>query len=336
MSERTPDRMDENADELAALLGRTGARERPRAAAESAAFEALRAQWRTRVARGRRRRLTTLAAGSAAAAAALVGVYVWLQSPAPSAPAELAAVEHVEGGDITWRDDRTQARPLGALRALSEGQRLATGSGSRVALRWHDGGSLRLDENSRLEFVSATTVRLTAGNVYFDSAIVEGGSPAAPELAVQTPAGEVVHIGTQFMISVASGEVVLSVREGQVRVTGDGFELVVAAHEELDLRADGTREVTPIDGHDERWAWAADVAPRIALDGRTTFDVVAWAARETGRRVVYATPAAQMRARDGVLHGVDRRSPSGILTLLPHLTNLAYEIRDDTIVVSEP
>ena len=31
---------------------------------------------------------------------------------------------------------------------------------------------------------------------------------------------------------------------------------------------------------------------------------VAWAARETGRRVVYATATAQMRARDDVLHGV--------------------------------
>jgi ferric-dicitrate binding protein FerR (iron transport regulator) len=277
-----------------------------------------------------------LAAVSAAAAAAFAVAYAWLQSPAPSAPAVLATVEHAEGGDITWRDDRSQAQPLGALRALSEGQRLATGSGSRIALRWHDGGSLRLDESSRLEFVSATAVRLTAGNVYFDSAVADGVNPAAPELAVQTPAGEVVHIGTQFMVSVASGEVVLSVREGQVRVTGDGFELVVTANQELDLRADGRREVRPIDGHGERWAWAADVAPQIALDGRTTFDVVAWAARETGRRVVYATPTAQMRARDGVLHGVDRRSPSGILTLLPHLTSLSYDIRDDTIVVSEP
>jgi ferric-dicitrate binding protein FerR (iron transport regulator) len=336
MSERPPDRMNENADEVAVLLGRAGARERPRAAAESAAFEALHAQWRSRVASQRRGRLTALTAASAAAAAALVGVYVWLQSPAPSAPAELATIEHVEGGDITWRDDRTQAQPLGELRALAEGQRLATGSASRVALRWHDGGSLRLDEESRLEFVSATAVRLTAGNVYFDSAVADGSSGAAPELAVQTPAGEVVHIGTQFMVSVASDEVVLSVREGQVRVTGDGFELVVAANQELDLRADGTREVTAIDGHGERWAWAADVAPQIALDGRTTFDVVAWAARETGRRVFYATPTAQMRARDDVLHGVDRRSPSGILTLLPHLTSFAYEIRDDTIVVSEP
>ena len=336
MNERTPDPLDEDGDELAVLLGRVGARERPRPAAESAAFDALHAQWRSRVAWQRRRRVTAWASASAAAAAAFVVDYLWLQSPVPSTPAILATVEHVEGGDITWRDDRSQAQPLGALRALSEGQRLATGLGSRVALRWHGGGSLRLDENSRLEFVSATAVRLTTGNVYFDSAVADGSRPAAPELAVQTPAGEVVHIGTQFMVSVASDEVVLSVREGHVRVTGDGFDLVVAANQELDLRADGSREVTPIDGHGERWAWAADVAPQIALDGRTTFDVVAWAARETGRHVVYATPTAQRRARNDVLHGVDRRSPSSILTLLPHLTSLAYEIRDDTIVVSEP
>ena len=336
MNERTPPPVNDDGDELAVLFGRVGARERPSPAAEKAAFEALHAQWRGRIARQRRWRLTTLAAVSAAAAAAFAVVYVWVQSPAPSPPAVLATVEYVEGGDITWRDDRSQAQPLGALRALSEGQRLATGLGSRVALRWHDGGSLRLDENSRLEFVSGTAVRLTAGNVYFDSAVADGTGRAAPELAVQTPAGEVVHIGTQFMVSVASDEVVLSVREGNVRVTGDGFELVVAANQALDLRADGTREVTAIAGHGERWAWAADVAPQIALDGRTTFDVIAWAARETGRHVVYATATAQMRARDDVLHGVDRRSPSSILTLLPHLTSLAYELRDDTIVVSEP
>ena len=334
MNERTPDPGNGNGDELAVLFGRVGARERPRPAAETAAFEALHAQWRSHVVRQRRRRLTALAAGSAAAAAAFAGIYVWLQNPAPSAP--LATVEYVEGSDFTWRDDRSQAQPLGTLRALAEGQRLATGVGSRIALRWHDGGSLRLDESSRLELVSARAVRLTAGNVYFDSAVAGSSSAAAPELAVQTPAGEVVHIGTQFMVSVEGDEVVLSVREGQVRVTGDGFELVVAANQELDLHADGTRELTSIDGHGERWAWAANVAPQIALDGRTTFDVVAWAARETGRRVVYATPTAQMHARDNVLHGIDRRSPSGILTLLPHLTTLAYEIRDDTIVVSEP
>ena len=224
---------------------------------------------------------------------------LWLQSRTPSTSAALATIELVDGGDATWRDDRSQVQPLGARREFVEGERLATGADTRVALRWHDGGSLRLDSSSRLELVSADAVRLTAGSLYFDSV---GGAEgvAAPALAVQTPAGEVVHIGTQFMVTVAGDEVVLSVREGQVKVTGDGFELVVDTNEELDLRADGTREVTAIDGHGERWAWAADVAPQIELDGRTTFDVVAWAARETGRRVVYADvdgPNASPRRR---------------------------------------
>jgi ferric-dicitrate binding protein FerR (iron transport regulator) len=336
MNERTRQPVNDNGDDLTALFGQVGTRERPRPAAETAAFAALHAQWQRGVARQRRRRGTTLVAASAAAIAALGVTYLWLQSAAPSAPAVIAIVEHVDGSDITWRDDRSQAQPLGTLRALTEGQRLATGLGSRVALRWHRGGSLRLDESSRLEFVSAGAVRLTAGNLYFDSAADGDSGGAAPELAVQTPAGEVVHIGTQFMVSVASDEVVLSVREGQVKVTGDGFELVVGTNEEVDLRADGTRETNEVDGHGERWAWAANIAPQIELDGRTTFDVVAWAARETGRRVVYATAAARMRARNDVLRGIDRRSPSGILALLPHLTGLAYEIRDDTIVVLEP
>jgi ferric-dicitrate binding protein FerR (iron transport regulator) len=336
MNERTQQPVNETGDELAALFGRVGVRERPRPAAETTAFATLHAQWQRRVARQRRRRLTTLLAASAAAIAAFGVTYVWLQSPVTSAPIVLATVEHAEGSDITWRDDRSQAQPLGALRALAEGQRLATGLGSRVALRWHDGGSLRLDESSRLEFVSGGAVRLTAGSLYFDSAVADGSGGAAPELAVQTPAGEVVHIGTQFMVSVASDEVVLSVREGQVEVTGDGFKITVAANQTLDLRADGTHAVAAIDGYGERWTWAAEVAPRMELDGRTTFDVIAWAARETGRTVVYESVLAEVSARRDVLRGIERRSPNGVLTLLPHLTELDYEIRDQAIVVSLP
>jgi ferric-dicitrate binding protein FerR (iron transport regulator) len=336
MNERSNKPANDSGDELAALFGRIGTRERPRAAAEAAAFAALHAQWQSSTAARRRRRVVAVAGAAAASVATLAVAYVWLQSPVPGTPAALATIEHVEGTDITWRDDQTQAQPLGTHRAFAEGQRLATGPGARVALEWHDGGSLRLDESSRLEFVSASAVRLPAGNLYFDSAVASVTGGAAPELAVQTPAGEVVHLGTQFMVSVASDEVVLSVREGQVKVTGDGFELVVAANEELDLRADGTRGVTAIDGYGERWSWAADVAPQIELDGRSTFDVIAWAARETGRGVVYETRTAENSARGNVLRGIDRRSPNGVLALLPYLTGLAYEIRGDAIVVSVP
>ncbi len=335
MSDAREKRFEEPGDNLETLFGRVAARERPSQAAEAAAFTALYSEWRKRTATRRRHR--TLAFATAAAASLTVAAlgFLWLQSRTPSAAVALATIELIDGGEVTWRDDRSQVQLLGARREFVEGERLATGADTRVALRWHDGGSLRLGWSSRLELVSADAVRLTAGSLYFDS-IDAAEDVTSPALAVQTPAGEVVHIGTQFMVTVAGDEVVLSVREGQVKVTGDGFELVVDSNEELDLRADGTRETTAIDGHGERWVWAASVAPQMELDGRTTFDVVAWAARETGRRVIYATLTAQMRARDAVLRGIDRRSPSGILTLLPDLTGLAYEVRGDTIVVSEP
>jgi ferric-dicitrate binding protein FerR (iron transport regulator) len=338
MNERAPKASEGNGDDLGALLSRVRARERPRPAAEAAAFAALHAQWLEHTAARRRRRLMTRAIATAASLAAVAVAFLWLQGPAPSAPPLLASVENVEGTDITWRNDRTQAQPLGTLQGLAEGQRLATGPGSRIALRWHNGGSLRVDERSRLEFVSPSAVRLTAGNLYFDS--VAGSSvnrDSAPELAVQTPAGEIFHIGTQFMVRVESNEVVLSVREGQVKViTSDGSQLVVDANQELDLRADGIPNVTAIDGHGERWRWAADIAPQLELEGRTIFDVTAWAARETGRRVDYASAVAESKARGDVLRGLDRRAPAGVLTLLPHLTGLDYVIREDVIVVSVP
>jgi ferric-dicitrate binding protein FerR (iron transport regulator) len=322
-------------DELVTLFDRVTARERPDAAAEAAAFGALQSEWRTSTVARRRRRLASFAAAAAVSLAVAAVGYVWLTRPALTVRVALATIEQVEGDDVTWRDDRSQAQALGARRVIEEGQRLATGRTSRIALRWHDGGSLRLDASSRVEFVSKDAVRITAGTVYFDSA-VGANDRSSPALAVQTPAGEVVHIGTQFMISVADEEVVLSVREGQVKVTGDGFQLVIAANEELDLRPDGTRRMSAIDGYGPRWEWAADIAPPIELEGKSTFDVVAWAARETGRRVVYETPIAERRARDNELHGIDRRSPDGILTLLPYLTELAYEIRGEAIVVSVP
>jgi ferric-dicitrate binding protein FerR (iron transport regulator) len=334
MNERV-ERPDQERDELVVLFDRVAARERPSAATEAAAFAALHSEWRSRtVARRRGRRLASFAAAAAASLAAAAIGYLWLTRPALTVPATLATIEQVEGDDVTWRDDRSQAQALGARRVIEEGQRLATGDASKVALRWHDGGSLRIDAGSRVEFVSDSAVRLTEGQLYFDS--VDASSDRPSTLAVQTPAGEVVHIGTQFMIRVASEEVVLSVREGQVKVTGDGFELVVAANEELDLRPDGRRTMAAIDGYGPRWEWAAGIAPPLELDGRSEFDVVAWAARETGRRVVYQTSAAESRARGNDLRGIDRRSPAGILMLLPYLTELAYEIRDEAIVVSVP
>ena len=72
------------------------------------------------------------------------------------------------------------------------------------------------------------------------------------------------------------------------------------------------------------------------LDGRTTFDVVAWARAKRAAASYTETPTAETHARDAVLRGIETQTPARVLNLLPNLTDLAYEIRDDAIVVSAP
>lgn len=335
MNEDASDPVDRD-DELARLLAHAGPRARPRREAETAAYETLRAEWLELTARRRRRRV---AVGAAAAAVLLLGVIVGagvLRAPGDAVlGAPLATIERIEGSQVSWRDESSGVKPItGETDVVRAGQSLSTGAESRAALSWHSGGSMRLDENTRLELVSERAVRLIAGALYFDSAN-RAASPQAAVLAIETPAGEVVHVGTQFMVSVEGAEVVLSVREGRVNVSGDGFEVTVDSGERLDIDSRGVRAQRSIESYDASWNWAQEIAPQPSMDGRTALEILSWVARETGRRVVYDSTSTEASTRAAIVRGLDRRSPTGILAILPVVTDLDVEIRDDVIVVSK-
>jgi ferric-dicitrate binding protein FerR (iron transport regulator) len=330
----------EHDDELARLLAHASPRARPRREAQTAAYETLRAEWLELTARRRRGRI----AFGVAAAALLIGVAVvlgTLRAPVDAVlAAPLATIERIEGSQVSWRDEHSTARTItGEADIVRVGQSLSTGAESRAALSWRDGGSLRLDENTRVDLVSERSVRLVTGDLYFDSAAEQpapGRTAAVPieKLGVETPAGRIVHVGTQFMLSVDAGEVVLSVREGQVRLSGDGFEITVNSGEQLDIDANGVRARRSIESYDTSWNWAQEIAPQPNMDGRTERDILSWVARETGRRIVYDSPATEASTRVSIVRGLDKRSPTNLLAILPVITDLDVEIRDDVIVVS--
>jgi ferric-dicitrate binding protein FerR (iron transport regulator) len=328
MSEK--DRPAPDDAELARLFAQAAVRPRPRAKSEAAAFDALRGEWQQVVRQRRQRRVAPLAVAASVLLAIAAVIGLTTRSAGIDPGAAVAAIARAEGTEITWRDENTQTQPLASTVDLRIGQRLSTGAGSRVALAWHGGGSLRMDEHTRIEFVSARSVRLVAGSVYFGSAAP--GQSAGAALSIQTPAGEVLHVGTQFMMRVDGDEVELSVREGQVRVTGDGFELVVRPGEQLDLDPGGLRSRRSIESYDETWSWTQAIAPRERLEGRTAFEILAWAARETGRHIDYA-PGAEALARQTIVRGLDERTPEDALRILPLFTDLEYEVRADAIVL---
>lgn len=338
MNEDASDPVDRD-DELTQLLARAGPRTRPRREAETAAYETLRTEWLALTARRRRRRVAVGVAAAAAAAVLVLSVIVGsnvLRVPGDAAlGAPVATIERIEGSQVYWRDELSGVKPItGEADVARAGQSVSTGAQSRAALSWHGGGSVRLDENTRLELVSERAARLIAGSLYFDSAADPSALPRTTAVAIATPAGEVVHVGTQFMVQVEGVEVVLSVREGQVRVSGDGFEITVDSGEQLDLDASGVRAQRSIQSHATSWNWAQEIAPQPSMDGRTALEILSWVARETGRRIVYDSTATEAATRTAIVRGLERRSPTGILAILPVVTDLEVEIRDDVIVVS--
>ena len=322
-------------DELSGVFDHAAPRPRARTEAEAAAFESLHVQWRDLVAGRRRRKVGMLGAAAALVIAIAVGFGVLRESDDMPLGEPVATIERRTGGELSWRDDSARERPIaGGAVVLRVGQYLSTGHDSRIALGWHAGGSLRLNENSEIELVSARSVRLVAGGVYFGSAAGAREPTSAAALAIQTPAGEVLHTGTQFMLAVRGDDVVLSVREGQVRVAGGDFALTVDSGEQLAMNPAGVRERRTVSGSDAAWDWAESIAPEESMDGRNALDILTWAARETGRRIEYDSAATEAATRATIVRGVDRRTPAEMLTLLPLLTDLDVEVRDEAVRVT--
>jgi ferric-dicitrate binding protein FerR (iron transport regulator) len=292
---------------------------------------AVHAEWRATVAkRGRRRVWLALAASVMVAAAAL-----WLSRPFTSTPGEVVAnvsrvIGTVESSSSAW-SGRTAVLASSPVRA---GETLMTGSQGLLALRLPDGVSLRLDRDTRIEWVDAGHVELRSGAVYVDA----GTAPkASPSLRVSTPAGVVWHVGTQYEARLVDGATRIRVREGRVDLTPDRGGTTQSAHvgEELLVSASGNVARGAISPSDPAWGWAATAAPSFEIDGRPVHEFLTWVGREVGREVVFATPESQAEAERAVLSGsVAGLAPAEALAAVLPTTSLRSTERDGKIEIS--
>jgi hypothetical protein len=93
------------------------------------------------------------------------------------------------------------------------------------------------------------------------------------------------------------------VREGSVAIERGRDRIVGNAGEQLSVTSNGAVVRTTIAPRDTQWAWVESIAPPFAIEGRPLDDFLAWAARETGRQLVYASPAAAADAASIELKG---------------------------------
>jgi ferric-dicitrate binding protein FerR (iron transport regulator) len=315
------------------VLKAAGRREPVPAAIERAAREHLRQEWRAVVAerQGARRRTTVLAM-AASVAAAVVGLWlVASQSGTGAGPVGTMAVAQnevrVRGGWLSgWE-------PASAGLALESGQSLETGADGRAGISLPGIASVRLDHGTRVRLAAADRLIIERGALYVDAGLER---PGESRLLVETPAGVVRHVGTQYEVRVDGPAVRLRVREGHVEWRSrSGAVENGRAGEQITIAANGdvARQATPSYG--ETWEWIGSTTPAIAIEGRPLAQFLAWAGRELGREVVFATPDVRREAASILVHGsVDGLTPREALDAVLATTSVRGQLDEGQIVVS--
>ena len=308
------------------LMKLAGEREMPTAAAMERARRAAHDSWQATLRQGAARaprRGLKISLGLATAAGLVLLVLLAFRPESPVLPQVAARVLSLEGG--AWSQGRAGNTVLFPASDVMTGTTLETDAG-RVALTLGDSLSLRMNRHTRLRFDSPSAVTLLAGDIYVDS----GGVNAAGRLRIATPAGEVRHVGTQFQVFVAGADTRVRVREGRVLFTplAAGEPHAVAAGDELHI-AHGRAQLRrglPSFGAD--WEWSATVAPPFDLESRPLAEFIAWAAREHGWQVRYASETLQQQTYEIRLHGVlDPSNTDAMIERVSLITGIPLQVR---------
>lgn len=272
-----------------------------------------------------RRRYRRWALPVALAASVVLAVTLVLQQP-PSAPdrVTIGTVARVVGDAAS-----------GALPATGQpvyaGDVLATGAGQKLSVVINNAVSLRLDHDTTLVAVARDEFRLESGRVYADTGDFMYRDHG---LVVHTPMGTVTDVGTQFSVQLAAARLDVAVREGRVDVSRGADEFVAVAGERLRLHENDTAEMDAIAPHDPYWDWTASLAPVFDIENKSLLDFLRWAARETGRELVFEDNELRMSAMRTDLHGsVQDFEPLEAMESVLATTNFRYRLEADRIVI---
>jgi ferric-dicitrate binding protein FerR (iron transport regulator) len=309
---------------LEELLGRAEPRPVPPREDEEIIRRVVRTEWdRVTIRRVSIRRITQFALAASVLLAVFAGLSV-LRSPVDGVKLQQVATIEKQFGTITMRKD---------------GGTVEIGSDSGLTLAWHDGGSLRLDQNTRVDFESGSEIYLKSGRIYFDS--MPSGVPTVitdPERAkftIRTDAGTVRHYGTQYMTQTDGNELEVLVREGRVSIEAAGVSEAASVGEKLTVKRDGRAIVETISISGGDWQWIEKTSPSFTLDNRPIIEFLTWVSRETGQPLRFESSRAERVVRSEELRGVVELEPSRALPVYMPTIAVSWRIEDGAIVIGD-
>jgi ferric-dicitrate binding protein FerR (iron transport regulator) len=320
-----PNGHHDESDLVASLIRAAGRRTAP---PEDAYRQVLAAATTAFHAKKARRFERNLFLAAAAVVLAAIGVALMLQWHPASLQPRVATVVRLIGSVEQDTANGWQAL-VDANGALAPGTKLRTLQGGSAALALDGGASLRLAAVTEVTLNGPRDVTLQSGMLYLD----HRGAPGSG-YRIETPAGTARNVGTQFELRAEDGSLRLRVREGRVEIDRAGQIVTGSAGEQLDFDALGGVARSSIPSSDPAWQWAETIAPTPDMDGQSAAALIAWVARETGHRLLYASPIVEQRATSVILHGNIRHlTPLEALDAMLATTDLVYVLRGDTMEI---
>lgn len=324
---------DDGSDDrsTAALIRLAGRRPEPAAFRGTRVRLSVEKEWRRML---RRRRMRRSALVLAVAASVAVGIGIGIRTPAPPVArpvaAVVASVARVVGPvQLTLRD--MPPGPLVEHFEVPPGAIVETSTGAGVGLQFRNGGSVRIDADSRVVISAASRLTLERGRLYVDWSAV-GAVPDTIEIA--TTSGLVRDIGTQFEVAIVASALQIRVREGMVRFDGLTSATLTGA-ESIRIEADGAQQRSRIVTHGRDWSWIESLALPFRIEGATLASFLDWVSRERGLRWRFDGPAAAHIGKAAVLHGsIEGLTPAAALDAVLPAAGLAYRQDGGELVVA--
>jgi hypothetical protein len=199
----------------------------------------------------------------------------------------------------------------------------------------YGGYTLRLDVDSHL-VLHSTEIQLAAGRLYAGDSAQRIGQT---QLTIITPHGAVRDIGTQFTVQVGDDSTIATVRQGviQVAVGTSEFQLEATPVSAARLRVNSSGETLALDvpATGDDWRWIYTVRPPFELEGKSILEFLQWSANESGRKLAFASAAAELYARRVLLHGsATGLDPEQAIAPVLEATDLTARQRGDTLLLS--
>lgn len=320
------------------LLRHASPRPTPSKDDEAAVRAAVRQEWRDLTGKRHTRRRV---AQYAIAATVLVGVFATFsvfRGPVVQA-VQVATIER-NIGPVYLLGEEAELRETRDLANIMSGQVIVTGAEAGLSIAWGNGGSLRIDEHSRIEFTDSQSVFLESGRVYFDSQLATtvagidaGGTPG---VTLRTEFGDVEHLGTQYMTEVDVDRLIVSVREGQVDIDGTYHDHRASPGQQVTFAGSAQPSVLSISGYGEAWSWVSRTTPATDFEGRSLHEFLTWACREMGLELEFEGQA-ETEAHDAIFIGRIRidAEPAEALRLRLEMAGLDWRIDEGVIYISD-